>query len=147
LIPLEGTVWRLIFAGQDPLAPVASPEGRFHHSGQRAIYTSLTPEGCGVAIARYLTPGDPARVLVPLTLRRIFCADHRGNPGASVVWQDVRAAGKDSPTWVISDAARTQGAQAILYSSRSRPDLTHLVLLADPAALGAHSGPVQPWPG
>src|SRR5690606_42081605 len=40
-----GAVWRAVLAGADPLARVGNPEGRFHHAGQWAIYTSLTPEG------------------------------------------------------------------------------------------------------
>lgn len=55
-------------------------------------------------------------------------ADLRGNPDASAVWQDIRVNGANAPTWVYSDAARASGAQGILYSSRSRPDLTHVVL-------------------
>ena len=68
LIAFSGTVWRMIFAGRDPRAPVRSPEGRFHHSGQRALYTSLTPEGTAVAIRRYVAPGDPPRAVVALVL-------------------------------------------------------------------------------
>lgn len=54
--------------------------------------------------------------------------DERGNKLASVVWQDIRASGAIPPTWKISDAARDAGAQAMLYSSRSRPDLAHVVV-------------------
>ena len=132
LIPFSGTVWRMVFAGQDARAPVRSPEGRFHHSGQRAIYTSLTPEGTAVAIRRYVRPDDPPRKVVPLTLAALSVADHRGNPDLSVIWQDIRAAGASAPTWAWSDAAREAGAEGLLYASRSRPDLSHLVLFADP---------------
>ena len=132
---LRATLWRAVFAGVDPLAPVTWPEGRFHHSGQWAIYGSLTPEGCAVAIARYLREGDPPRMVVPLqiTARVLDCS---GQPGLSVVWQDVRAGGAVAPTWAASDAARASGAQGMLYSSRSRPDLTHLVLFDGAAILG-----------
>jgi hypothetical protein len=56
--------------------------------------------------------------------------DERNNPNASVVWQDIRASGKPAPTWAISDAAPAIGATAMLYSSRSRPDLSHIVVFA-----------------
>ncbi len=118
----------MIFAGQDPKAPAAAPEGRFHHSGQPAIYTSLTPEGTEVAMRRYRQPEEPERAIVPLTLRAERLTDLRGQAAASLVWQDERAAGRPAPTWALSDAARAEGAQGLLYSSRSRPDLTHLVL-------------------
>ena len=143
LIPFSGTVWRMVFAGQDARAPVRSPEGRFHHSGQRAIYTSLTPEGTAVAIRRYVRPDDPPRKVVPLTLAALSVADHRGNPDLSVIWQDIRAAGASAPTWAWSDAAREAGAEGLLYASRSRPDLTHLVLFADPLRIVTGLGPAE----
>lgn len=148
LIPFSGTVWRMIFAGQDACAPVRSPEGRFHHSGQTAIYTSLTAEGTAVAIRRYVAPGEPPRVVAALDLAPIRVADHRGNPALSVVWQDIRAAGDRAPTWAWSDAARAKGAQGLLYSSRSRPDLTHLVLFAVTDGMIRSVGPqleAAPW--
>lgn len=148
LIAFSGTAWRMIFAGQDARTPVRSPEGRFHHSGQSALYTSLSPEGTAVAIRRYVSPADPPRQVAALVLAPIRVADHRGNPALSLVWQDIRAAGKAAPTWAWSDAARAAGAEGLLYSSRSRPELTHLVLFADPARLILSVGPVQdaaPW--
>ncbi|MCK0137815.1 RES family NAD+ phosphorylase [Aliiroseovarius sp. F47248L] len=128
MISYTGSVYRLIFTDQNATLPVQSPEGRFHHSGQMAIYTSLSPEGCGVAIKRYLTPDDAPRHIVPLevTLERVV--DIRGPSAASAVWQDSRAAGHPAPTWAFSDQAREDDAQALMYSSRSRPDLTHLTL-------------------
>lgn len=146
MIPWRGTAWRLIDAAAVTRAalPVLSPEGRFHHDGQPAIYTSLTPEGCGIAIRRYLRPGDPPRVLVPLTVAADRLADLRGAGSApSVVWQDIRASGAPAPTWTLSDSARDRGAQGLLYRSRSRPDLVHLVLF-DPAAIRA-VGPEEAW--
>ncbi len=80
-----------------------------------------------VAIKRYLSDGVQ-RVLVPMWLEADRVADCRGEAGASVVWQDLHAAGEVSPTWVYSDRARGAGAQAMLYSSRSRPDLSHVVV-------------------
>ncbi|MBL9048320.1 MAG: RES family NAD+ phosphorylase, partial [Tabrizicola sp.] len=93
-----------------------------------ALYTSLTVEGTQVAMKRYLGSDDPQRHVVPLTIRALRLADQRGNTAASVVWQDIHAAGATPPTWAHSDNARAMGAQGMLYSSRSRSDLTHLVL-------------------
>ena len=132
LTQFRGPVWRLLPAGlaQDaPASPANAPEGRFHHSGQVAAYASLTAEGAAVAIKRYLADGV-ARALVRMRLDADRVADERGNREISVVWQDIRAAGHPSPTWAISDAARKSGAQAMLYSSRSRPDLSHVVVFA-----------------
>ena len=140
----DGIVWHMIFKGGDPRRPAAAPEGRFHHAGQTALYTSLTVEGTVVAMQRYLRPADPPRLVVPLTLCADRLADLRGRGDASVVWQDSRTAGLPAPTWAFSDRARQDGAQGMFYSSRSRPDLTHLVLF-DLATI-THVGEPQPAP-
>ncbi|MEM8578474.1 MAG: RES family NAD+ phosphorylase [Pseudomonadota bacterium] len=114
-------------AGLPPTAPAQAPEGRFHHSGQIAAYASLSAEGALVAITRYL-PDGPARVLHRTLIVAAHVADHRGEARASAVWQDIRAGGAPAPTWAFSDAARAAGAQAMLYSSRTRPELTHIVM-------------------
>lgn len=137
----SATVFRALFSGAVPMAPVSGPVGRFHHGGQFAIYGSLTPDGCAVAIRRYLRPDDATRVVVSLRVTGRM-TDLRGRADVSVVWQDGWAAGHPSPTWAISDAARAAGAQGMLYSSRSRPDLTHLVIFNPAAVLSAG----QPFP-
>ena len=141
MIPFTGNAYRLILTDQDPMLPVRSPEGRFHHSGQPTIYTSLSVEGCSVAIKRYLNNDDPPRHIVSLHVSLAQVVDLRDLPDASVIWQDLRAAGQVAPTWILSDQARADGAQGLLYSSRSRPDLTHLVLFetgfANARAIGA----------
>lgn len=145
IIEHAGPVWRLMARTQAdrPTAPVGAPEGRFHHAGQIAIYASLTTEGTLVAIRRYLTDGVD-RVLVPLRLDAGQVADVRGDPAASVVWQDERARGAAASTWVLSDVARRANAQGLLYSSRTRPDLSHVVVF-DTACLSL-AGPIMPMP-
>jgi RES domain-containing protein len=140
----SGIVWHMIPAGANPLAPAAAPEGRFHHSGQPALYASLTAEGTIVAMQRYLVEGGRPRLIVPLTIRAARLADQRGNPAASVVWQDVRASGDPAPTWAFSDEARGAGAEGMFYSSRSRPDLSHLVVFDLTVILSA--GAAMPSP-
>lgn len=129
LKPFNGPVWRLLpeTLVATPSIPAQAPEGRFHHSGQVAAYASLSAEGAEVAIKRYVDDGV-ARVLVPMWLKAEHVADERGNGDASIVWQDITAAGALSPTWAYSDNARNTGAQAMLYSSRSRPELSHVVV-------------------
>ena len=136
----NGPVWRLLpkSLAKTPSIPAQAPVGRFHHSGQVATYASLSVEGVEVAMRRYL--GDGAkRVLVPMWLKSDHVSDQRGNPKASVVWQDIYEAGEASPTWLFSDAARDEGADAMLYSSRSRPELSHVVIF-DTACL-SYIGP------
>jgi RES domain-containing protein len=123
----SGIIWRAAIEGRSPLIPAAAPEGRFHHSGQPALYASLTPEGCRVAIRRYLRADDPPRLIHPLRFGAERVIDMSGKPDLSIVWQDWRDGGP-SPTWAVSDRLRRQGWQAMLYSSRSRPDLTHIVI-------------------
>ncbi len=135
--PLSGTFYRLIDKARagEILAPARSPEGRFHHDGQRALYLSETPEGCRVAMARYRELTTPEQTVVPLTLTNAHVLDLRDpaqcgrfyvDPSSmNLVWQDLP---RPSPTWSISDAARAAGADGLLYPSRSRPELTHLTL-------------------
>ena len=139
-------VWRILprDRADRPSVPATAPEGRFHHSGQIAAYGSLSSEGAAVAIKRYLNV-PIERVLVAMRLDAERIADERGNPAASIVWQDIRAAGEPSPTWQISDPARKAGAQAMLYSSRSRPDLSHVVVF-EPDCL-TYVGPTTPFQG
>lgn len=145
LRPFSGPVWRLLPCDlvSTPTAPARAPEGRFHHSGQVAAYASLSAEGAGVAIRRYLGDGG-ARQLVPMWLRAERVADLRGVRSASVVWQDMRATGAPSPTWPHSDRARAAGAQAMLYASRTRPELSHVVVF-DPDCLTC-AGPATGFP-
>ncbi|UWQ92734.1 RES family NAD+ phosphorylase [Rhodobacteraceae bacterium M382] len=148
-----GVVWRILFTARNdaPLAPVLAPEGRFHHSGQPALYASLSAEGAGVAIRRYVSPCDPDRSLLGLSVQATALIDLRELPDpavASQVWQDVRATGAPAPTWAISDWARRLGAQGMLYPSRSRSDLTHLVLFRWNAVNAAQirlTQPPCPW--
>jgi RES domain-containing protein len=144
MIRFDGPIWRLLPRAllRAPASPANAPEGRFHHSGQIAVYASLSAEGAGVAIQRYLADGVE-RALIPMRLTAERVADARGMKSASVVWQDSRAAGEASPTWPFSDAARAEGAQAMLYSSRSRPDLTHVVVF-QPECLNP-IGPAADW--
>lgn len=130
MIGFTGRVWRILTDGPDldPTGPARSPEGRFHHGGQIAVYTSLSEEGAAAALDRYLAPGDAPRVLIPLAVAAERVADLRDGPAeASAKWQDARALGRLAPTWALSDAARTGDAQGMLYRSRSRPDLCHFV--------------------
>ena len=140
----DGPVWRLLprDLADTPSRPARAPQGRFHHAGQVAAYASLSAEGAAVAIRRYLDDGA-ARVLVPMWLNAARVLDERGNRDASVVWQDIWAAGEPSPTWAFSDAARAANAQAMLYSSRSRPELSHVVVF-EPECL-AFVGPVTDY--
>ena len=147
MIAFAARVWRLAAAATSPTAPAASPEGRFHHSGQAALYTPLTPEGAAIAIRRYMSADDPPRRLYPLSVNAGRIADMRGDRSLSVVWQDMRATGAPAPTWAISDRLRAAGAQGLLYSSRSRPDLGHLVLFGDFDRIIRADGPGAAWPG
>ena len=125
----NGPVWRLLplSLAKTPSITAQAPVGRFHHSGQVAAYASLSVEGVAIAMHRYLGDGI-GRVLVPMWLASNHVADERGNPKASVVWQDIYSSKETSPTWFFSDLARDEGADAMLYSSRSRPELSHVVI-------------------
>jgi len=150
LTPFAGLVWRIVFADQNQEAcePVKSPVGRFHHNEQVALYASCTEEGAGVAIKRYLKLNDPARIIVPLQINADRIYDIRktnDSSRASLVWQDCIGKGERAPTWHYSDAAREAGAQGMLYSSRSRPDLTHIVLFDVSIGIVKQSAGSKAW--
>lgn len=146
---IEAVFYRAVFAADLDLAldPVANPEGRFHAAGHPALYLSQTVEGVLTAMKTYLGADDPDRVIVPLGLSASAILDardpetHRGlktDPGsASVRWQEDRAAGRRPASWDLADKARATGAEGMLYASRKRPDLTHLVLFRWNGAGGA----------
>ncbi len=137
---LEGTFYRVIFARDmvHLLSGANAPEGRFHHDGQAALYLSASPEGAAVAIATYLRPDDPPRVMVLLavTSARILDLRQPDNLGAlglsghepSAKWQEERAQGLPATSWRASDSVRKAGADGMIYASRKAPELWHLVL-------------------
>lgn len=158
MIEVSGVFFRVMFEGRgDPLGAVVNPEGRFHHDGQPALYASETREGAVVATLSYARRGDPPRVIYPLMLaaRRLIdlrdpreAVHHELDPAlASLRWQEDRASGRAPATWALSDAARAAGADGMLYASRKRPDLTHLVLFRwnQPGAASV-SAPHAPLP-
>ncbi|MCB1389520.1 MAG: RES domain-containing protein, partial [Rhodobacteraceae bacterium] len=87
MIPFFGIVWNVVLAGEDARLPVATPEGAFHHAGQRAIYAALTAEGAIAARWPLAHPDDPPREVVPLrvALARVADARRDGRPAQS--WQ------------------------------------------------------------
>jgi hypothetical protein len=68
------------------------------------------------------------RVLIPMRLTATRVVSARGISSASIVWQNLPSAGTHSPTWLFLDEARNFGADAMLYPSRFRPDLPHVVV-------------------
>ncbi|WP_170573400.1 RES family NAD+ phosphorylase [Ruegeria atlantica] len=147
MLNFSGPVWRILFQSQiaAPLAAAQAPEGRFHHSGQVALYCSLSAEGAGVAIRRYVCASDPPRVLQRAQLSNARLVDLRGQPDASIVWQNIREQQGTSPTWNYSDSARDIGADGLMYSSRTRPELSHIVLFDFTSALIRADTLVRPW--
>ncbi|NJM81328.1 MAG: hypothetical protein HC844_01540 [Tabrizicola sp.] len=58
--PVAGRFWRSVLEADVArvLDGVKSPEGRYHHDGQAALYMSTSPAFARLAIDRYLRPGD-----------------------------------------------------------------------------------------
>ena len=132
--------WRVLFADRADvaLAPVANPEGRFHHDGQPALYLSTTMAGVGASLARYVGENDPPRIIVGLDLAGGRMADLTDAAAAEALgidpqitrhrWDIDRAAGRPPPTWGLADRLRSGGFDGLLYSSRQRSDLSHIAL-------------------
>ncbi|WP_268744173.1 RES family NAD+ phosphorylase [Limimaricola cinnabarinus] len=151
--PLSIPLWRICAEGAEPLAPVASASGRFHHDGQPALYASLSPEGAGVAMASYASPGDPPRLIWPLHLAPKALADLRDRAVCAALgidpddlvsrWADDRAAGRQVRSWRASDHLRAMGPDGFLYPSRKAPEHGHVILFATKGLRLA--GPPEPW--
>lgn len=160
LAPVHGRFWRIVFAARLPqvLEGVSSPEGRLHHSGQKALYLSPQPDWAAMAVDAYLRPGDPPRVLVELEISGALVADLREpetcaalgitTATAGVPWQPERARGRRATSWAASDAVRAGKAHGLIYPARSWPERWHMVLHSWNVPGGAQvalSGPVRPW--
>jgi len=140
------------------LSPAQSPLGRWHTKGQRALYLSGSPEGCRIALKVYRQPNEPKRGIFPITVTNARVADLRLNETREAFeasledihafWADMAKAGQTSPTWELSDKARSAGLDGLLSPSRSRPALTHLTLFKWNDVKGAQikrSGPPVPF--
>jgi RES domain-containing protein len=156
----NGQFWRVVFASQvaEVLRGAHSPEGRYHHDGQRALYISQSPDYARIAVDAYLKPDDPPRLIVPLALSDALLLDVRDplvqrqlglkGPEANTLWQPERAKGLPATSWIASDAVRNAGADGMIYGARSDPTRWHIVLFRWNAADGAQirqSGPPIPF--
>ena len=157
---IDGIFYRAVFAdhAEQLLSGAISPEGRFHHDGQAALYLSSRVDWVAKAIAAYLRPDDPPRVVGAVTVtgarvvdlrRQAHCAawgiDARD---AAVPWLPERGRGDMATSWRVSDAVRAGGADGMIYTARSRPDRWHLVLFRWNGAGGPvlrQVGPLLPF--
>ena len=138
----ELRLWRILFAHRpgDPLSPAAHPEGRFHHSGQPALYASPSLAAAHVSIDSYYRSDDPPRVTVPLRLAQARLADLRSPAAARNLgvdfaatiadWRAERADGRPVLTWPVGDRIRQSGMDGMLYTSRKAPPHWHVVLFS-----------------
>ncbi len=140
-LPLDRLFYRVVFEADLELVlkGVRSPEGRFHHGGERAIYMSPSPEAAAVAVNIYLKPNDPPRLVVPLRVTGARVLDFRAPETevalglkwreTAVPWAEQRRAGLPATSWRASDRAREFGADGMIYPSRTLPSKWwHLVL-------------------
>jgi hypothetical protein len=65
---LTGGFYRIAFAADvcRLLQDAVSPEGRFHHGGQPALYLSPRPDWAAAATRAYRRPGDAPRIVAAL---------------------------------------------------------------------------------
>ena len=156
--PLSGRFWRAIFEGDDAqlLKPAGAPAGRWHHSGQTALYCSMQPDACRVSINSFKTADDPPRKIYAIDIMADRIVDLRISSRRDTLntsldtihaeWKEAQTTGQIAETWRLSDKLRALGVQGILSPSRSRPDLTHLTLLDWNTSTGARAlaTPEQP---
>jgi RES domain-containing protein len=124
---LDGLFYRIVPAARadQALAPAVSPEGRFHHSGQPALYVSSRPDWAEHAIKAYVRDTDPPRVINELHLTAAKVLDLRDpvhctaaqidSTLAAIPWLPQRAQGLPASTWTVADRARALGADGMIY--------------------------------
>jgi RES domain-containing protein len=152
----SGLFYRIVPASRSDqaLAPAVSPEGRFHHNAEPALYVSSRPDWACHAIASYVRHDDPPRMIVELSLTAArfldlrdptHCATFGIDPAlAAVPWLPERAKGRPASTWNVSDRARASGADGMIYTARTEPARWHAVLFFWPTA--RLTGRVLPYP-
>jgi RES domain-containing protein len=140
MTPVAGRFWRSVFAADldRVLQGARSPEGRYHHDAQPALYLSPSPDYSRIAIDAYLRTDDPPRVIVPLDVTGANLADLRAphvqcalglnGTESGTLWQPECAIGQPATSWIASDAARHAGADGIIYAARSDATRWHIVL-------------------
>ena len=153
--PFTGRLCRICAEGADPLAFAGAPAGRFHHDHQPTLYASLSPEGAGagVALASYLSPNDPPRLIWPLHLAAPALADLRDPSACAALgidpsdlvsrWAEAWAEGRPVRSWHASDRLRDLGLDGFLYPSRKAPEHGHVTLFT--AAGLRRDGPPARW--
>ncbi len=159
-MPLSGRFYRITFAtdAHRVSSGVIHHEGRFHHDGEAAFYCSPTIQAASDAVAIYLKPNDPPRVIIPLDVSGAKICDLRETDTCaalgidpetpSVPWASQRQKGIPATSWQASDAVRNSGADGMIYTSRRHPRLHwHLVLFNWNTECGAQvrvAGPPEP---
>ena len=138
--PLNGRFFRIVFAQYEAevLNGVRSPEGRFHHAGQRAFYASPRADWAGIAVDGFRKPDDAPRITIALDIRDARVIDFRKRQSCTslglpfecsrIPWQPQRALGQRATSWIASDASRESGADGMIYPARSDTERWHLLL-------------------
>lgn len=157
---VSGLLYRIVYEkfADQVLNGVISPEGRFHHSGQPALYLSPSVDSAGYAVFNYVSDNDPPRVSIPLQLNNARLLDVRDpetckdlqicSKAADTLWRPQREAGEPATTWQASDAVRSAGADGMIYAARTNAARWHIVLFRWNQITGAAlapTGTATPW--
>jgi hypothetical protein len=79
LASVAGTFFRITVAdrSEDLLRGALSPEGRYHHDGEPALYLSPRAEWAQMAVETYVRTGDPQRIVHRLLVGTAHVVDTR----------------------------------------------------------------------
>ncbi|TCS15290.1 RES family NAD+ phosphorylase [Caulobacter sp. BK020] len=137
---ISGRFYRVLFEADRSvvLDGAKSPEGRFHHDGQPALYLSPSAEWAARAIDVYRRAGDPPRSTVPLKVDRAKIVDLRkashcaalsiNAEDAAIPWRPQRSRGDRADSWKLAEVVRASDADGMIYTARSARERWHLVL-------------------
>jgi hypothetical protein len=142
VLKVSGRFWRAVPAnriGQVLDRPAPDSAGRYHRSGEAALYITREADWATIALGRYLLADGVLRFAVPLELDQAELLDQRDVNACTALgfdpalsqerWQDALERGDEPASWHASDAARASGADGLVDPSRGIVGGWHVVLL------------------
>ena len=138
LTAVAGTFVKIVFEGDTDIFLARGlsrrPPSRFNRTGEDALYLSPDETSARVAIAEYVKPGDPPRMLLRYEVAPCSLFDLRHPEAAEVYelarqnWRDAVARRQEPPSWQAADHIRKGGHAGLIDPSRRRPGLWHITL-------------------
>lgn len=135
---ISGVFVKIAFADQiDRLLERHSPTrpaARFNREGEDALYLSVDENSARVAMRKYVSKSDPARILVRYQIQICQLVDLRHvdarhlRQRSRVDWQGALKNGCEPESWQVADSLRRSNEIGLIDPSRRNPELWHITL-------------------